>query len=181
MIHGWLGGGSWSTAVLVLLTLALVPRLDAAPRLGHAEGQCATCHAPQRSVAAVGPVWSRQSPAYAAYAASAPGAGSPGTVSLGCLGCHDGTVARSTVSGVRTIEADPAQNHPIGVSYRAAMAAGARLRDPDATPSGLGGTIASDLLVHGRIECTSCHDHHAPGKLVTPNDGSRLCLTCHDN
>lgn len=32
------------------------------------------------------------------------------------------------------------------------------------------------------VECSSCHDPHLPGKLFlrVNNDGSKLCLTCHD-
>lgn len=32
------------------------------------------------------------------------------------------------------------------------------------------------------VECSSCHDPHVPNKLFlrVSNDGSRLCLTCHD-
>ncbi|HXG57533.1 MAG TPA: cytochrome c3 family protein [Thermoanaerobaculia bacterium] len=56
------------------------------------------------------------------------------------------------------------------------------LRAPS-SPSGLGGSIESDLLVDGRIECTSCHNPHATetrSMLRIDNTGSRLCLACHD-
>jgi hypothetical protein len=89
--------------------------------------------------------------------------------------------------------------HPISFSYSSALAlADGGLEDPSTTMSGLGGTIAEDLLDDGYMECTSCHDVHVPRKTVSgcngchrvpgrepslsiriPNEKSALCLTCH--
>ena len=58
------------------------------------------------------------------------------------------------------------------------------LYDPNSSPSGLGGTIHSDMLINGSLECISCHDIHGMSGennyLIKSNYGSKLCLTCHD-
>lgn len=110
----------------------------------------------------------------------------PGPTSLICLGCHDGTVATSTIgsahallAGVREGFAVPDgfvwRDHPIGVPYPndrreyhpvSRVLARGRIRLPE-----------------GRLECISCHDpHHAAGAepmLVMSNRRSALCLECH--
>ncbi len=117
----------------------------------------------------------------------------PGSVSLACLSCHDGTVALENFSGVTTgttyifhsnLGTNLGNDHPIGFVYDAALAAtDGALHDPTAQPSGLGGTIAEDLLRYDRIECVSCHDPHGrvAGRslLIKSNVASGLCLTCH--
>ncbi|MDP2364722.1 MAG: cytochrome c3 family protein, partial [Ignavibacteria bacterium] len=75
-----------------------------------------------------------------------------------------------------------------------------KLNDPSITPSGLGGTIEDDLLGEGgMLSCTTCHDVHVSRNtqgcigchsvhpfvtrtlsLRIPNEGSQLCLTCHN-
>ncbi|UCD27558.1 MAG: hypothetical protein JSV03_10615 [Planctomycetota bacterium] len=110
----------------------------------------------------------------------------PGPTSLICLGCHDGTVATSTIgsshallAGLREGFAAPDsfvwRDHPIGVPYPrnnreyqplAFVLAKGRVRLPE-----------------GRIECISCHDPHSEAKidpmLVMSNKRSALCLSCH--
>ena len=109
--------------------------------------------------------------------------------SVTCLSCHDGSIAGATFVCVRpaNIPRPPtwgnAANHPVGMDYPPyASAAGAGLR-PEEAPTGLGGTIASDLLVRHRVECGSCHRLHntrSAALLVRENGGSALCLTCHN-
>ena len=51
------------------------------------------------------------------------------------------------------------------------------------TTAALGGTIASEMLFGGLVECASCHDPHDNSNapfLVMANTASALCLTCHD-
>ena len=108
-----------------------------------------------------------------------------------CLGCHDGSYSGfASVPGSRmTFGAnDLARSHPISFTYDSALAGrvrNGRLRDPLVSPSGLGGTIATDLLdAEGKVQCTSCHDVHASGKgtklLRYDPNGSELCLVCHN-
>ncbi|MCG3131428.1 MAG: hypothetical protein FLDDKLPJ_02220 [Phycisphaerae bacterium] len=111
----------------------------------------------------------------------------PGATSLICLGCHDGTVASSTIgtahamlAGVREGFEVPDgfvwRDHPIGVPYpqgergyvpRSRVEADGRIRLPE-----------------GRVECVSCHDpHNAAGEpylLAMSNRRSALCLACHE-
>lgn len=129
--------------------------------------ECVYCHAPATAATAEAPRWNGATQSSFAPAAD---------VSDACLGCHDGTSARAMhVEG----------NHPVGVDYeRLAVQRAASLR-PSSSPSGLGGTIAEDLLINGRVECSSCHDPHAAHgsgttRLRVSNQGSRLCLTCHE-
>lgn len=112
----------------------------------------------------------------------------PTRTSLLCLSCHDGTVAVDSFNGATgsayapasvVLGTDLSDDHPVSISY-AIGAPG--LRDPHATPSGLGGSIEADLLEAGRVECSSCHDVHGsePKLLRASMAGSQLCLTCHE-
>lgn len=120
-------------------------------------------------------------------AAHEPNRFTPGATSLICLGCHDGTVASSTIgtahamlAGVREGFEVPDgfvwRDHPIGVPYpqrergyvpRSRVEADGRIRLPE-----------------GRVECVSCHDpHNAAGEpylLAMSNRRSALCLACHE-
>ncbi len=135
--------------------------------------------------------------------------GQPNGHSKLCLSCHDGTVAienHGYFTGGTTyvtwgnITTDLRDDHPISFEYTSALAAAdGELFDPSTTPSGLGGTIEEDLLQAGYMQCTSCHDVHLSRNtqgcvgchnmgtgqtkslsLWKSNDGSALCLTCHD-
>lgn len=109
----------------------------------------------------------------------------PGPTSLICLGCHDGTIATSTIgsshamlAGVREGFKVPDgfvwRDHPIGVPYPSSPR--------EYRPSVFVETKGI-RLPEGRIECISCHDPHnqtgMAGMLVTSNRRSALCLTCH--
>ena len=109
----------------------------------------------------------------------------PGPTSLICLGCHDGTVATSTIgsshamlAGVREGFSMPEgfvwRDHPIGVLY------------PNDRNEFRPASLVSKRgirLPEGRIECISCHDPHdsagVDNMLVKSNRRSALCLTCH--
>ncbi len=130
-----------------------------------------------------------------------------------CLSCHDGTVGSDKhVIGILggsyklssgNFSIDLNNSHPISFVYDASLAiADNGLYDPSTTMSGLGGTIAEDLLENGRMECISCHDVHSMRKhgdfenidaaersghlsgtfnsLRKSNEHSALCLTCHN-
>ena len=122
-----------------------------------------------------------------------------------CLSCHDGSIAVDNYGGTTTgtVYADDSMfdgapgsavgsardfgtsldnDHPVSFGYDAVAAV-----DPEILPSSsatpVGGTIASRLLVDGKVQCSSCHDVHDvdgnPHLLVITNQGSELCLTCH--
>ena len=93
---------------------------------------------------------------------------SPTTLRSGshyCEGCHDGVIA-SAVGRLHSVEID----------YRLAqLRSRGKLRDV----SQLGPAIQ---LEDGRVSCLSCHSHTSQlkAKLVTSNEGSRLCFSCHN-
>lgn len=123
----------------------------------------------------------------------------PGSSSRLCLSCHDGTVAVDSYGGATgviflggdlAIGADELTNdHPVSFVYDDALAStDGELFPPSSTPSTLGSTVADDLLLNDRLECSSCHDVHNGGAaeavddhlLVITQVQSQLCLTCHD-
>ena len=75
----------------------------------------------------------------------------------------------------------------IGKKPMAALADPVAAIDPEILPStdptSIGGTIATRLLVDGKVQCSSCHDvHDVDGNdhlLVIDNTASNMCLTCH--
>lgn len=109
----------------------------------------------------------------------------PGPTSLVCLGCHDGTIATSTIGtshallagmreGFKVPDGFVWRDHPIGIPYPSDR----REYHPQAFVANRG-----VRLPEGRIECISCHDPHntqdIEDMLVTSNRRSALCLTCH--
>jgi len=163
------------------------------------DGQiCGPCHTPHNALANDIPLWSHELTAatFTLYDSATLDAtvGQPTGASKACLSCHDGTVALDSFggnTGVDVIEGDAnlgtdlSDDHPISFTYDGALAANdGDLYDPTAASSGLGGTIDEDLLLAGRMECSSCHNpHNESGEdhlLVKANAGSALCLTCHD-
>jgi predicted CXXCH cytochrome family protein len=95
-------------------------------------------------------------------------------VSKECLSCHDGTNAPRM---------RPEVSHPFAVDYAAPQNREIRLRQ-STEPSGLGSTIAVDMLVDGRVECTSCHLRHEDSAeykfRLRTEDATQLCVICHD-
>jgi predicted CXXCH cytochrome family protein len=77
-----------------------------------------------------------------------------------------------------------ATEHPISFEYTDALATlDGGLNPPSTTSSGLGGTIAANLLYDNKMECASCHDVHnkynVTHLLRVSNTSSQLCLICH--
>lgn len=107
-----------------------------------------------------------------------------------CLSCHDGTFALNDVSRVglsktQNMSTNLSHSHPVSFEYGSYLAnKDGELHDPLSSPSGMGGTIYSDMLINGNLECISCHNVHnqenLSGLLIKSNAGSQLCLTCHD-
>lgn len=107
-----------------------------------------------------------------------------------CLSCHDGTLSMDhfnlpNLSTTQIISTNLSSSHPVSFEYDSYLAyKDKELFDPNSTPSGLGGTIKSDLLINGKLECISCHDVHGErgqkNLLIMSNTKSRLCLTCHN-
>lgn len=161
---------------------------DVVGRFGSA---CNACHVPHVQAVRVSTSQPASQPAVELYRMGGqrkvfvPGRYTPGPTSLVCLGCHDGTVATSTIGSAHAMLAGVREgfkvpdgfvwrDHPIGVPYPS----GRRDYHPE------GFVLAKKIrLPQGRIECISCHDpHNGAGQesmLVSSNRRSALCLTCH--
>jgi predicted CXXCH cytochrome family protein len=168
---------------------------------------CVACHAPHNTaVLAEAPLWNHalSTQTYTAYTSSTMNAttAQPGAVSKLCLSCHDGTVAVNSFGGTTgtvlltgslNLGTNLTNDHPIGFTYDAALvtADGALNAVTTALTIGTGGTktrtgtISSNLLYAGKMECASCHDVHntftvSGGNLLKVSmTASALCTTCH--
>lgn len=169
---------------------------------------CIVCHTPHNGTSTSNaPLWNRQLSSVASYTlyssltmdagtAIDPVANSTSNSRL-CLSCHDGTVALENFGGVTNgtttiglygtgvgnIGTDLSNDHPISFTYDAALCiADPGLNDPTTTPV-LNGTITTQMLFGGQLECASCHDVHDNSYgyfLRMDNTNSALCLTCHN-
>ena len=82
-----------------------------------------------------------------------------------CLGCHDGVLATAVH-----------QSHSVDIDYLLAqMKSRGKLKPPAVLDPAI-------YLKDGQFVCTSCHHPESPqqSKLVMNNDGSKLCLACHN-
>ena len=173
----------------------------------HGTLSCADCHFSHTpGSSSVGPLWSTQHtadglPTFTVYSSPSFDAlqtdiSQPDGASKLCLGCHDGTFAGIDAGDGRLVfgAGDLSRSHPVSFTYNSALAArvtGGMLHDPATTSSGLGGTIATDLLdQNGKLQCTSCHDPH-PKTAKGPNllryqyqsgsrTGEKICMVCHN-
>ena len=164
---------------------------------------CIVCHTPHNANTTVlnAPLWNHELSTvvtYAMYSSATMNsiAGQPDGSSKLCLSCHDGTVALENFGGVTSgtnmmtggalMGTDLSNDHPISITYDAALAAAdGGLFNPTTTQSGLGGTISATMLIGDKMQCSSCHDVHnsagtTNGLLLKANTASALCLTCHD-
>ncbi|MBK7104911.1 MAG: cytochrome c3 family protein [Ignavibacteriae bacterium] len=168
---------------------------------GWSNGQiCLPCHAPHNNKAGMTPLWNHELSAtpYTIYTntnSMDATVGQPDGSSKLCLSCHDGTIAVDNYGGHTSTETplggsdnlgnNLSNDHPISFVYDANLATNdGDLFSPTSTSSGLGGTIHADMLENSKMQCSSCHDvHNGSGiskLLLKGNDGSALCLTCHD-
>lgn len=150
---------------------------------------CAACHTPQKDgPAAVAPLWNPRADVTKSFA---PQRGArpnlPGQGTLTCLRCHDGTVAKAIVAGVKkprfASKFNPGlfrsghgtSDHPVGMPYPNVKKG---FRPMTAVVAGGAVTLPA-----GNVECVSCHDPHGQSgekyMLVSTIARSALCLTCH--
>ncbi len=163
---------------------------------------CVVCHAPHNTNTSVtdAPLWNHEvtTTNFTVYSSGTFDGtiGQPDGASKLCLSCHDGTVALDNfggttngsqfIGGGKNLGTDLSNDHPVSFTYDAALAsADGEIYNPTTQNSGLGGTIDQDLLISGKMQCSSCHDVHntqavnGTKLLVINNSGSALCLTCH--
>ena len=177
---------------------------DALVDVANGEQGCIVCHD--------GPTWNHATTAQ-------PGSGGyvtsttvgtadpqPGAISLKCLDCHDGTVRVDDFGGSAGglqgeilptddgyLGTDLKHHHPVGVVYDD-HDAGAQMV-PSNQPNHYG-TLPSELLVDGKVECTSCHNQHTQAQENNPDNApgqyshvhewghfvrlEHLCFYCHE-
>lgn len=171
---------------------------------------CLPCHTPHRANTTVveAPLWNHAltTQTYTLYSSSTLQSvpTQPGGNSKLCLSCHDGSVAINSFGGntgttiigaggkIGTGSAPSISlksEHPIGMTYDAALVT----LDPSlraiTTAANIGsggdtktGTISSNLLFAGKVECASCHDVHnkfTSGGNFLKIAANSLCTTCH--
>lgn len=160
---------------------------------------CIVCHTPHLADISVldAPIWNHAvtGQTFQVYSSSTfdGTAGQPDGSSKLCLSCHDGVTAVNNfggsgatdqlITGNANLTTDLRDDHPVSFVYDAALAvADGELKDPSEN-SGMGSTIAADMLIGGKLQCASCHDvHNSSGinyLLKKSNAASALCLTCH--
>ncbi len=188
----------WTAATSLLISLAIAAGLARGGIEGSkhdfsnkawSDGEtCGVCHSPKPGEPPkAAPLWNPNADLTRTFGESIASNRLPGNGTLMCLRCHDGTVAREAISGVRRNRFVNNQNpallspshgrsdHPVGVEYPL-VAKGFR---PITSVISSGTVTVPD----GKVECISCHDpHNESGErymLVTSLARSGLCLTCH--
>jgi len=163
---------------------------------------CVPCHTPHHAMSTEAPLWNHEESVatYTMYdnTVSSTFDATPETEPDGpsklCLSCHDGTVGLGNfgpntgntdyVTGTALLDTDLRDDHPVSFTYDDTLATtDGELYDPTTQISGLGGTIAEDMLFAGKVQCASCHDPHDninTNFLLKSNASSLLCLTCHN-
>jgi hypothetical protein len=173
-----------------------------------ADGQiCLPCHAPHNNQNITGDLlWNHDTTkaTYTLYDSPTGDVtpGQPAALSKFCLSCHDGTIAldaysshttttSTMIAGLANLGTNLGNDHPVSFLYDANLVSA-----DAATGGGVVGLVAPTdstkvgvaglPLFAGMMECATCHDVHnkhdtakGDGLLNTPNDASKLCLTCH--
>ena len=149
---------------------------------------CSACHGPDRTdPPPAAPLWDATADLNRVFGTPLSGEAQAGNATLVCLRCHDGTIAKDTVSKQAKDRFANKQNpglfqaghersdHPVGVEYPQI--------DKYYRPITSVISTGKVPLPEGRVECTSCHDPHDDSgekhMLVISNARSALCLTCH--
>ena len=169
--------------------------------LTNSGGQvCIACHTPHNAQAAqLVPLWNHTATkaTFTLYSSATSKAvfGQPAGATKACLSCHDGTVAIDSFGGKAPAGAGTvtlgsnlgtslADDHPVSFTYDAALAtatANAKLVSPSS--ASWVDSAKTVPLFAGKLECASCHDAHDNtfgSFLRKSNNGSALCLTCHN-
>lgn len=154
---------------------------------------CDYCHTPH-STTTTTPLWNHKmsTAVYEIYQSSSLEAqvGQPTGSSKLCLSCHDGTVAlNATIGGgdaggafispgSANLGTDLSDDHPISFVYSSDLSAkDIQIRPPSLLPQEFKLDRANEL------QCTTCHNPHDnqySDFLVTPNQRSTMCITCHN-
>jgi predicted CXXCH cytochrome family protein len=184
--------------MFIFLAMILLPASASIENSPHdltafGEGDvCGYCHTPHSMVSS-SPGWSYNlsDTVYKIYQSSSLDAavGQPTGSSKLCLSCHDGTVASTHATGSdrggvyisssgANLGTDLSDDHPISFVYSNILSAkDTQIRSPSSLPEEL------KLDRSKELQCTTCHDPHDNINghfLVMSNEGSAMCLSCHD-
>ena len=160
---------------------------------------CLFCHAPHNVIPNVTPLWDHtlSSQSYVTYMSTTYGSGAEtpaaGSSKL-CLSCHDGSVAvgLTVTKGLITTTGAMAPTDILGTNLSGSHPVSMTPVDDGSLATSLFTAPAATKdpavkLVAGKVECTTCHDPHAPRNdpvvpmfLVRSNASGAICLACHD-
>ena len=149
---------------------------------------CGACHSPHRDKAPkAAPLWDSKADLSRTFGTPIDEVKGPGWGTRTCIQCHNGTIAREAVGGVKRERlvnkqhpgmfggAHTSADHPVSVDYPQF--------DKHYHPMTTVVARTDVVLPNGRVECISCHDPHntsdAKHMLVMKKTRSALCLTCH--
>ena len=161
---------------------------------------CGVCHTPHNGKVGQPVLWNHTVTTAVFSTYSSPTmqatAGQPSGTSKLCLSCHDGTVALENfgtvtngtnyMPGTANLGTNLSNDHPVSITYNTALSVSdPGLFDPATKQWGgaPAGTIQNMMLFANVMECASCHDVHDnqwTKFLRKNNQGSGLCLTCHN-
>ncbi|MGE5623823.1 MAG: cytochrome c3 family protein [Methanocella sp.] len=100
--------------------------------------------------------------------------GSSAWVNCG-VDCHQVGSGQGHDATLKYLSTDLSNDHPVGIAYSSST----RLN-----PAPPGGKFVNGVrLIDNKVECISCHDPHDPTYapfLVTSDNQSALCYTCHN-
>jgi len=172
----------------------------------HSDNGCASCHTPHKAVeSTLVPLWNgaETTQTFTMYSSAhfdqlgIVSSGQPSGSSKLCLSCHDGTTNTSEIfaDSNDVFGTNLSGSHPFSFVYDSTLAGkDPTLKDPSSA-SGLGGSIADDLLDDdGNVQCSSCHDPHTSAVAGTKalryyyfsakvtgvtQDRGTFCKTCH--
>ena len=205
LLHIWTRSAVVLAAALSLTALSRAASIVGSPHdlktKTNSGGQvCIACHTPHNAQATqLVPLWNHTASTATFTLYSSPTSkavfGQPAGATKACLSCHDGTVAIDSFGGKAPAGAGTvtlgsnlgtslADDHPVTFTYDAALAtatANAKLVSPSS--ASWVDSAKTVPLFAGKLECASCHDAHDNtfgSFLRKSNNGSALCLTCHN-
>jgi predicted CXXCH cytochrome family protein len=173
------------------------------PITGARPDFCMYCHEPHSGLGGKEPLWNQKltTQSYSLYTSDTeknrgtqPRLGADSNL---CLSCHDGTVAPGTtvVYGQVSMFGSMYEYDVFGNNLQPShpFALALPLKDnidliASLTAKGTTGDPTGAVrLIHGNVECTSCHDPHVQDKdqvslnfLVRDSSSGKMCLACHD-
>ena len=194
------------TAFALLTTTLGTIRSEAATIVGtkhdmsaltNAGGQlCVSCHTPHNAqTTQLIPLWNHTATnaTFTVYSSASMVAapGQPSGWSKACMSCHDGTIALDSFGGMASSGAkltgasllgnDLTNDHPVSITYDAALAAAKRDMVSPVSASFVDSAKTVPLFA-GKLECSTCHNSHDNTNgnfLRKSNARSALCLSCH--